>query len=178
MNPPGFPLNPLPEKVTIILRFPKIRDDKTLMFFQVYGGATHTNFDQIKNMLTQLRSDPHPQLGFDDVEGARRLGQQFLEFHVVDKAELLDPIQKTTERLKALPPPPYYLCPQCQTKLGGHNECSQCTWMRYPGNRENWGQRGRCPQCEFAFRWDGSCCSYCGQGATRELPRIKIVPES
>lgn len=174
----GTPLNPHPEKVTIFLRFPEIRPDKTTMFIQVYGGATHANFDQIRDQWTRLRNASAPELGFDDTEGARRLGQRLLEFHVVDRAELFDPVRNTTEHLKAPPPPPYYLCPQCKGKLGGSNECRHCTWMRYPGDREHWGQRGRCPHCEFACRWDGTCCSHCGHGATEEQPRIKIVPES
>jgi|GEM_PF-3674410 len=177
-NPAGYPMNPHPERVTIYIRFPKVRDDKFFMFIQLYGPATHTQLEQIKAVWLQLRAAQEPQLGFDNHEGARMLAQKLLDFKVVERVDLFDPLQQCTEALKATPPPPYYLCPQCQEKLGGSNECRQCAWMRYPGNRERWGQQGRCPHCEFAYRWDGICCSHCGHGATAELPRIKIVPES
>ena|GEM_PF-5873636 len=56
-------------------------------------------------------------------------------------------------------------CAECQAGLtfGQQSECSHCGWLRYPtAARERWGRVGSCPQCGFAYRWDGAQCSHCG----------------
>lgn len=58
-------------------------------------------------------------------------------------------------------------CPECGNGLSkiSLNDCDRCDWVRFrPTDRARWGNAGKCPNCSFEFRWDGSICSHCGHG--------------
>lgn len=168
-------MNPFQENPTVYLNLTNMDPKKLLLFSGIFREATGRTLEEFKKVHEQLKNSPQPRLAFGDGEGARRLGQQLLDFQVFEKVEVAE-IGKTTEILKRTPPPPFYLCPQCQEKLGGSNECSHCKWQRFPSNPDRWEKAGNCPICQFSYRWDGQSCSHCGHGAI-EQQRIRIIPE-
>jgi hypothetical protein len=63
------------------------------------------------------------------------------------------------------PAPPTHYCPKCNAGLtiARQGECATCGWLRFQSDRSRWGTAGACPACGFAYRFDGSDCSHCGQ---------------
>ena len=150
------------------------------------GWAIMTLGDQILRLLFGLL-DAHERVGPDadfrgfadgwlaDIDWGER---NYLRAHVQGIAERVHTVLEDVGAGKPLPalapiPRPKRAdevpCPTCGAGLGKlQSECHRCDWLRYPSTaRQNWGNVGCCPRCEFSYRWDGTNCSHCGWVATK-----------